>query len=111
MGAAGVLIFTGGLDDATPVFTADTSSAAPLFTHGPFMESKEHLGGFAVVDMGQTRSPHRLFRGRGTSGITALDGAMAPLCIWRSLQRLAPSDRRGRTPIVPPVAGNPVGAR
>ena len=51
MKAAGVLIFTGGLDDAAPVFSVDASSGTPLFTDGPFVETKEHLGGFAVVDV------------------------------------------------------------
>lgn len=51
MKAAGVFIFTGGLDDAAPVFSVDASSGTPLFTDGPFVESKEHLGGFAVVDV------------------------------------------------------------
>src|SRR5579875_1112714 len=51
MKAAGVLIFTGSLDDAAPVFSVDASSGTPLFTDGPFAESKEHLGGFAVVDV------------------------------------------------------------
>ena len=51
MKAAGVLIFTGGLDDAAPVFSADASSGTPLFTDGPYVESKEHLGGLAVVDV------------------------------------------------------------
>ena len=47
----GVLIFTGGLDDTTPVFSVDASTGTPLFTDGPFVETKEHLGGFAVVDV------------------------------------------------------------
>ena len=51
MKAAGVLIFTGGLDDEAPVFNVDASSGTPLFTDGPFAETKEHLGGFAVVDV------------------------------------------------------------
>jgi hypothetical protein len=51
MKAAGVLVFTGGLDDSAPVFNVDASSGTPLFTDGPFTESKEHLGGFAVVDV------------------------------------------------------------
>jgi hypothetical protein len=51
MEAAGVLLFTGGLDDAAPVFSVDASTGVPLFTDGPFMESKEHLGGFAVIDV------------------------------------------------------------
>jgi hypothetical protein len=41
MKAAGVLIFTGGLDDAAPVFSVDASSGTPLFTDGPFVESKD----------------------------------------------------------------------
>jgi len=51
MKAAGIFVFTGGLDDAAPVFSVDASSGTPLFTDGPFVESKEHLGGFAVVDV------------------------------------------------------------
>ena len=51
MREAGVLIFTGGLDDAAPVFSVDASREAPLFTDGPFVETKEHLGGFTVVDV------------------------------------------------------------
>jgi hypothetical protein len=51
MKASGVSLFTGGLDDAAPVFSVDASSGTPLFTDGPFVESKEHLGGFAVVDV------------------------------------------------------------
>lgn len=51
MRAAGVLIFTGGLDDTAPVCSVDASTGTPLFTDGPFMESKEHLGGIAVIDV------------------------------------------------------------
>ena len=48
---AGVFIFTGGIDIADPVFSVDASSGTPLFTDGPFTETKEHLGGFAVIDV------------------------------------------------------------
>jgi hypothetical protein len=51
MKAAGVLIFIGGLDGDAPVFSVDPSGGTPLFIDGPFIESKEHLGGFAVVDV------------------------------------------------------------
>ena len=51
MNAAGVLIFTGGLDDDAPVFSVEPSNGTPLFSDGPFVESKEHLGGFAVLDV------------------------------------------------------------
>lgn len=63
MRAAGVLIFIGGLDDRAPVFSVDASSGTPLFTDGPYVESKEHLGGFAVVDVADEEAA-RLWAGR-----------------------------------------------
>jgi hypothetical protein len=63
MKAAGVLIFTGGLDDAAPVFSVDASGGTPLFTDGPFIESKEQLGGFAVVDVADEEAA-RLWAGK-----------------------------------------------
>jgi len=63
MKAAGVFVFTGGLDDAAPVFSVDASSGTPLFTDGPYIESKEHLGGFAVVDV-PDEAAARLWAGR-----------------------------------------------
>jgi hypothetical protein len=33
------------------VCSVDPSSGSPVFTDGPFTETKEHLGGFAVVDV------------------------------------------------------------
>src|SRR5579875_3293669 len=63
MRAAGVLIFTGGLDDTAPVFSVDASSGTPVFTDGPFVETKEHLGGFAVVDVADEEAA-RLWAGK-----------------------------------------------
>lgn len=63
MKAAGVFVFTGGLDDAAPVFSVDASSGTPLFTDGPYVESKEYLGGFAVVDVADEEAA-RLWAGR-----------------------------------------------
>ena len=52
MQAAGVLIFSnGGLDRSTALFSVETVDGEPLFTDGPYVETKEHLGGFAVVDV------------------------------------------------------------
>ena len=52
MTAAGVFVFSdGGLDESTVVCSVDPSSGSPIFTDGPFVETKEHLGGFAVVDV------------------------------------------------------------
>ena len=51
MEAAGVLILTGGIDPASAVFSVDATSGTPLFTDGPYVETKEHVGGFAVVEV------------------------------------------------------------
>jgi hypothetical protein len=51
MKAAGVLIFTGGLDDTGPVFSIDASSGTPVVTDGPYHATDETIGGFAVVDV------------------------------------------------------------
>jgi hypothetical protein len=51
MKAAGVYVFLGGLDDSAPVFNVDASGGAPVFTDGPYAETKEHLGGFTIVDV------------------------------------------------------------
>ncbi len=51
MKAAGVYVFLGGLDDSAPVFSVDASSGTPVFTDGPYAETKEHLGGFTIVDV------------------------------------------------------------
>jgi hypothetical protein len=48
---AGVLVFTGGLDIDEPVFNVDPASGEPVFTDGPFAETKEHLGGICIVDV------------------------------------------------------------
>ena len=63
MTAAGVLIYTNGLDDTAPVFSVDASSGTPLFTDGPYVETKEHLGGFAVVDVADEEAA-RLWAGK-----------------------------------------------
>ena len=56
MQAAGVLIFTGGLDDEAPVFNVDVSNGTPLVTDGPYAETKEQLGGFAVIDVADEKA-------------------------------------------------------
>lgn len=56
MRAEGALVFTGGLDLEAPVFSVDASTGDPVFTDGPFVETKEHLGGFAVVDVADERA-------------------------------------------------------
>ena len=52
MRAAGVFVFSdGGLDASTVVCSVAPSGGSPVFSDGPYIETKEHLGGFAVVDV------------------------------------------------------------
>ena len=52
MKAAGVLVFAGGLvEEVEEAFSADATSGTLTFTDGPFVETKEFLGGFTVVDV------------------------------------------------------------
>lgn len=52
MRADGVLIFTnGGIDRSTAVCSVEAVDGKAVFTDGPYTETKEHLGGFAVVDV------------------------------------------------------------
>jgi hypothetical protein len=51
MKAAGVWVFGGGLEEDWPVYSADATSGELLVTDGPYVETKEQLGGFCVVDV------------------------------------------------------------
>ena len=51
MKAAGVYVFAGGLEETTANFHADPTSGTVLITDGPYVETKEFLGGFALVDV------------------------------------------------------------
>jgi hypothetical protein len=52
MKGAGVYVFAGGLEeDPDAAFSADATSGTLVVTDGPFVETKEFLGGFAVVDV------------------------------------------------------------
>ena len=51
MKAAGVYVFAGGLEEDGPVYSADPTSGSVVVTDGPYVETKEFLGGFAVVEV------------------------------------------------------------
>lgn len=52
MTAAGVFVFAdGGIDASTAIFNVVSKDGKAVFTDGPFVESKEHLGGFTVVEV------------------------------------------------------------
>ncbi|GEA88510.1 YciI family protein [Cellulomonas cellasea] len=49
--AAGVWLFTGGLHDASTATVLRAQDDEVLVTDGPYLEGKEHLGGFTVIDV------------------------------------------------------------
>ena len=52
MTAQGVFVFSNGALDATSVVcSVEAKDGQPVFSDGPFVESKEHLGGFAVIQV------------------------------------------------------------
>jgi len=52
MKAGGVYVFAGGLEEEPETaFSADPSSGTVMITDGPYVETKEFLGGFTVVDV------------------------------------------------------------
>jgi hypothetical protein len=49
---AGVFLYAdGGIDASTAVCSVVNHGGEPVFTDGPFVETKEHLGGFTVVEV------------------------------------------------------------
>jgi hypothetical protein len=43
-------IFAGGLGPATAATVVDGQGGQPVFTDGPYLESKEYLGGFWLIE-------------------------------------------------------------
>lgn len=50
--AAGSYVFAGGLEEVDgPIFSADATSGEVIVSDGPYVESKEFLGGLTIVDV------------------------------------------------------------
>ena len=50
--AAGVFVYAGGLvEEVEEAFSADATSGTLTFTDGPYVETKEYLGGLTIVDV------------------------------------------------------------
>src|SRR3954467_5046053 len=50
--AAGEYVFAGGLvEEVEEAFSADATSGTLTFTDGPYIETKEYLGGLTVVEV------------------------------------------------------------
>jgi hypothetical protein len=48
--AEGYWVFAGGLAAPSTATVIDNRGEAPMFTDGPFLESKEHLAGFWIIE-------------------------------------------------------------
>ncbi len=83
MKAAGVLVFAGGLDEeVATAFSADPTSGTLTFTDGPFVETKEYLGGLTVVDV-DDEDAARMWAGK-----------VAEACGWpQEVRRFKPQPR------------------
>ena len=63
MKAAGVWVFDGGLHGPEASTVVRWQDGEALVTDGPYAEGKEHLGGFAVVDVADEEAA-RLWAGK-----------------------------------------------
>src|SRR4029450_6664124 len=79
--AAGAYVFAGGLEEEDgPVFSAGPTSGTLLFPDGPYVETKEFLGGLAVVDVADEETA-RMWAGK-----------IAEACGWpQEARRFQPS--------------------
>jgi hypothetical protein len=48
--ADGSWVFAGGLMPAATATVVDASGSSPVMTDGPYLETKEHIGGFWVIE-------------------------------------------------------------
>jgi hypothetical protein len=83
MKAAGVYVFAGGLEEADgPVYSADPTGSDVMITDGPYVETKEWLGGFALVDVTDDEAA------------TMWAGRIAEACGWpHEVRRFKPQPR------------------
>jgi hypothetical protein len=66
--AAGQLVYAGGLvEELEEAFSADETSGELVFTDGPFVETKEYLGGLTIVDVPDEETA-RMWAGRIAEG-------------------------------------------
>jgi hypothetical protein len=85
MKAACVYVFAGGLEEDGPVYSADPTGGDVLITDGPYVETKEWLGGFAVVDVADDEAA-RMWRARSRRH------AVGPMRFAASSRSLRPGD-------------------
>ncbi len=69
MTAAGVRVMAAGLAPASEAFVVRGGRGTPAVTDGPFAESKEHIGGFTIIEAA-TRDEARRWAERLAAAIT-----------------------------------------
>jgi hypothetical protein len=77
--AEGYWVFTGGLKPAATATVVDGRGEEPVLTDGPYLETKEVLGGFWVIDVPDLDTALRLAAEasracRGTVEVRPFDG-------------------------------------
>lgn len=56
----GYWVFADGLDDAAKAAVIDGQAEAPVVTDGPYLEAKEYIAGFWVIDVPDRETAVRL---------------------------------------------------
>lgn len=56
----GYWVFADGLDDATKAAVIDGQGESPVVTDGPYLEAKEYIAGFWVIDVPDRETAVRL---------------------------------------------------
>ena len=51
MNAAGVIVFVGGMKPPGTAMSVRVREGKPIVSDGPYLETKEHIGGFWVLDV------------------------------------------------------------
>ena len=97
MKAAGVWVFGGGLEEEAPVYAADATSGEVSVTDGPYVETKEWLGGFCVVSVADDEEGQDVGR-KGRRGLRVAAGGTplrvaAPCRLSRPADHVAPPGR------------------
>jgi hypothetical protein len=58
--AEGHWVFAGGLKAASTAVVVDGMGDSPVVTDGPYLESKEHIGGFWIIEAADDETARRL---------------------------------------------------
>ncbi len=49
--ADGIFVFAGGLHEPSATTTVDPRSGTPVISDGPYLETKEYMGGFWIIEV------------------------------------------------------------